>query len=79
MYRRALGAYEKALGPDHTSTLNTVYNLGLLYSDQGKLEEAEGMYQRALAGKEKALGRDHTSTLDTVHGLGLLYSAQGKL
>jgi hypothetical protein len=27
-----------------------------LYSDQGKLAEAEEMYQRALAGKEKALG-----------------------
>ena len=63
----ALAGKEKALGPDHTSTLDTVNNLGLLYADQGKLGEAERMCQRALAGNEKALGPDHTSTLDTVN------------
>ncbi|OOQ89534.1 hypothetical protein PEBR_07820 [Penicillium brasilianum] len=58
---------------------NAFNGLGNLYSDQGKLKEAEEMYQRALAGKEKALGPDHTSTLGTVNNLGLLYSNQGKL
>src|SRR5207237_2476848 len=71
--------YEKALGPDHTSTLDTVNNLGLLYKSQGKLDEAEKMYQLALQGYEKALGPDHTSTLMTVNNLGLLYADQGKL
>jgi hypothetical protein len=52
---------------------NTVY-FGLLYSDQGKLKEAEEMYLRALAGYEKALGPGHPSTLNTVNNLGLLYS-----
>jgi Tfp pilus assembly protein PilF len=70
---------EKALGPDHTSTLDTVNNLGLLYCDQGKLNEAEEMFRRALAGRKKALGPDHTSTLGTVNNLGLLYCDQGKL
>jgi tetratricopeptide (TPR) repeat protein len=79
MYDRALAGYEKALGPDHTSTLNTVHALGILYRDQGKLDTAEQMYNRALAGYEKALGPDHTSTLNTVHTLGILYSDQGKL
>jgi tetratricopeptide (TPR) repeat protein len=54
MYQRALRGYEKALGAEHTSTLDTVNNLGILYADQGKLAEAEEMYQRALKGKEKA-------------------------
>jgi len=54
MYRRALDGKEKAWGPEHTSTLTTVNNLGLLYADQGKLAEAEKMYRRALDGKEKA-------------------------
>ncbi|PSN58895.1 hypothetical protein BS50DRAFT_317756, partial [Corynespora cassiicola Philippines] len=31
MYSRALQGYEEALGPRHTSTLDTVGNLGLLY------------------------------------------------
>ena len=74
MYLRVLAGNEKALGPDHTSTLDTVNNLGILYRDQGKLAEAEQMYVRALAGNEKALGPDHTSTLDTVNNLGILYS-----
>src|SRR5882762_9626330 len=53
--------------------------LGNLYTDQGKLDEAEKMYQRALQGKEKAWGLDHTSTLYTVNNLGSLYKSQGKL
>jgi tetratricopeptide (TPR) repeat protein len=127
---RALAGFEKALGADHTSTFETVNNLGVLYRlqgkldqaekmyerlapadtsalpgpaclgpdieprdcgqsggwmlgvlyrDQGKLDQAEQMYQRALAGYEKALGPDHTSTLNTVNNLGVLYRDQGKL
>ncbi|KAG2411912.1 hypothetical protein HFD88_009468 [Aspergillus terreus] len=79
MYQRALVGYEKALGPDHLSTLDTVNNLGNLYADQGKLKEAEEMYQRALAGYEKALGPEYLSILDTVNNLGNLYADQGKL
>ncbi|KAK5095508.1 hypothetical protein LTS08_008151 [Lithohypha guttulata] len=79
MYVRALAGKERALGPDHTSTLRTVNNLGNLYRDQGKLDRAEQMYVRALAGNERALGPDHISTLNTVHNLGNLYRDQDKL
>ena len=79
LYQRALAGSEKALGPGHISTLDTVNNLGVLYWNQGKLAEAEAMYQRALTGSEKALGPEHTSTLDIVHNLGILYQDQGKL
>jgi hypothetical protein len=43
-YLRALAGREKALGPDHTSTLDTVRNLGKLYTDQGKTEQARTMF-----------------------------------
>ncbi|KAI0125291.1 hypothetical protein BJ170DRAFT_499040 [Xylariales sp. AK1849] len=79
MYLRALRGYEKAWGPDHTSTLDTVNNLGVIYKKQGKLQEAEDMYLRALRGYEKAWGPDHTSILGTVNNLGVLYAEQGKL
>jgi Tfp pilus assembly protein PilF len=46
-YMRALRGYEKAWGAEHTSTLGTVNNLGLLYAKQGKMAEAEQMYGRA--------------------------------
>jgi len=47
MYLRALAVYEKAWGPEHTSTLDTVNKLGILYSIQGKMKEAEDIFQRA--------------------------------
>ncbi|SLM38133.1 tpr repeat protein [Lasallia pustulata] len=50
MYRRALEGREKAWGPEHTSTLDTGHNLGLVYARQGKMAEAEAMYRRALEG-----------------------------
>ena len=73
MYMRALAEYENVLGPEHTSTLDTVNDLGNLYKDQDKLREAEDMLVRALAGYEKALGPEDTSTLNTVNNLGLVY------
>src|SRR5258705_173599 len=78
MYKGALASYGKAWGPDHTSTLETVNNLGILYRIQGRHEDAEMMYKRALAGYEKAWGSDHASTLDTVNNLGVLYRIQGR-
>ena len=51
----------------------------MLYSNQGRLAEAEKMYERALKECEKALGAEHPSTLDTVNNFGNLYRDQGKL
>ena len=59
--------------------LDAILLLGILYSDQGKLSEAEKMFAQALQGKEEALGPKHPSTLDTVNNLGILYAIQGKL
>lgn len=63
LYLRALRGYKKARGEDHTSTLDTFNNLGNLYKDLGKMEEAESVYSRALRGYEKARGANHPSTL----------------
>jgi tetratricopeptide (TPR) repeat protein len=73
---------EEALGPDHTSTLSTVGNLGLLYKDQGKLAEAEKMYIRALQSYEDALGPQLVSSylpaLHTLFAFGDLLSQTGQ-
>ncbi|KAH8800849.1 hypothetical protein F5884DRAFT_685562, partial [Xylogone sp. PMI_703] len=75
--------YEKAWGPEHTSTLDTVNNLANLYKNQGKLVEAEQMYQRALQGFENTIGIDNTITyipaLNTVWGLGSLFERQADI
>jgi tetratricopeptide (TPR) repeat protein len=57
----------------------SLQNLGSLYADQGKLDQAEKMYQRALQGWEKSLGPDHASTITTVNSLGNLHIRQSKL
>jgi tetratricopeptide (TPR) repeat protein len=43
MYLRALQGTEKAWGPEHTLTLETVNNLGSLYAKLGRLDKAEKM------------------------------------
>ncbi|KAK5202327.1 hypothetical protein LTR41_011928 [Exophiala xenobiotica] len=79
MHRRgALAGKDKVLGPDHTSTLDTVNNLGVLYANQGKLVEAEKMYIRALAGLEKALGVDHPNILVSMNNLASALRLQEK-
>ena len=83
MYNRALRGCEEALGPNHTSTLDTVNNLGLLYKDQGKLAEAEKMYDRALQGYEDALGPQlvpsYLPALNTMFAFGDLLSQTGRV
>jgi tetratricopeptide (TPR) repeat protein len=82
MYKRALEGKEKAWGPEHTSTLDTVNNLGNLYADQGQHKEAEAMFKRALQGYEKALGEDAVVTyvpyLNAVTNMGILNADIGQ-
>jgi tetratricopeptide (TPR) repeat protein len=73
MYVRALRGKKKVLGAEHTSTLDTVVNLGATYAIRGKISEAEEMYERALRGEE------HPSKLNAVTNLGNLYFNQGKV
>ena len=74
MYMRALDGKEKSWGAEHTSTLDTVNNLGILYSNQGKVAKTEEILLRALKGKGKVWGTEYISTLDTVNNLAILYS-----
>ena len=56
MLLRARKGYEAAVGPEHTSTLLTVGNLGDLYQEQGNLAKAEEMLLRALQGYKSTQG-----------------------
>ncbi|MGB3188457.1 MAG: CHAT domain-containing protein, partial [Limnoraphis sp.] len=57
---------------------NSLNNLALLYSDQGRYDEAEPLYQRSLAIYEKALGGNHPDVANSLHNLALLYRDQGR-
>lgn len=50
-----------------------------LFSNPGKMAEAEKIYQLVLNGWEKAWGPEHISTLDIVNNLGSIYTDQGKM
>lgn len=61
MYVRALTGFEKVYDSEHASTLDTIYNLGILYRYQSsRMKEAERMFLRALTGYEKFQGPEHT-------------------
>ena len=77
MYERALQGLEKVLGPDHTSTLDTAYNLASLYSNQGRLADAEALYERALHGFQHALGPSHQKGQVALQNLQSLQQIQG--
>ena len=57
LFNKSYALCEKLL--DHLSKLDAVNNLGNLYNNLGRLEEAERMFEQTLARKKKALGPDH--------------------
>ncbi|KAK5110490.1 hypothetical protein LTR85_001019 [Meristemomyces frigidus] len=69
----------KGLKSPKPEAAGSFHEIGRLYSNQGRMEEAEEMYLRALRGKEEAWGPKHRSTLDTVNNLGILYADQGRI
>ena len=54
------------LGEDHTLTLGTLGNLGVVYRRLENYEKAMEYYERASDGKEKTMGKTHPDTLATV-------------
>ena len=79
LYERALAIREKALGPEHPHTANSLNNLAVLLKDQGDFAGARPLFERALAIKEKALGPEHPDTATTLDNLAYLLRDQGDL
>jgi CHAT domain-containing protein len=78
LYKRALGVYETALGPEHNAVGNTLSNLAGLYHTQGRYAEAEPLSKRAFTIAEKALGPDHPNVGIRLNNLAELYRGQGR-
>lgn len=75
LLKRALVINEKALGPKHSNTANSLHNLADIESDDAL---AEKLYQRALAIRERVLGPEHPECADTLNNLAELYLQMGK-
>lgn len=78
LYRRALNAQEKSLGPDHPATATTLNNLAVVLMSQGKNAEAEAFHRRVLPVREKLLGPEHPDTATTLTNLSAALEKQGK-
>jgi tetratricopeptide (TPR) repeat protein len=65
LYQETLKLTEAKLGPDHTDTITSMYNLAFGYKAAGKLDLALPLFEGAAAGMEKHgfLPRDAKSTL----------------
>ena len=66
------------MGPDHPYLATALNNLGELYRQRGKYEQAEPLFERALRLWEQTLGPDNLQVAQVLDSLGVLYGEQGK-
>jgi tetratricopeptide (TPR) repeat protein len=64
---RVLGIARKELGPEHTETLETLYNLAAFSGSPNTYDEAEALVQELLAIERRVLGPEHPKTLAAMH------------
>ena len=76
LLQRALREAEQA-GPDDARVATAANNLGLLYHDQGRLQEAQSLYTRALAKWEQHLGPEHEDVAAALNNLAEIAHAEG--
>jgi tetratricopeptide (TPR) repeat protein len=73
-----VGAFEKALGPDHLILAKILNILATVAYAQGKNDKAEALYQRSLAIIERRQGPDHPDIAKQLNHLAFVYTAQAK-
>lgn len=72
LYRRALSAFG-----DRAQTAVAMNGLGELYTEQGKLNEAEPLLREALAMRQRLFPPDHFEVASSHEGLARLLTARG--
>jgi serine/threonine protein kinase len=75
----ALAIRRRLLGDDHLLTMQSMQSLGLLFVEQGKLDQAEPLYREAVERSRRTMGTDHPETLEATTWLGYLLKTKGKL
>ncbi len=72
-----LETLHRTLGREHHRSLNTMHNLALVLSYQGKNHEAQRIYEDVVELKRKILGSEHPDTLKSKHNLAHTMAQQG--
>jgi tetratricopeptide (TPR) repeat protein len=78
MNKQAADTYEKALGPEHPSTLSSMANLASTYQNQGRWKEAEELEVQVMETSLTVLGHEHPDTLTSMSNLASTYWYQGQ-
>jgi tetratricopeptide (TPR) repeat protein len=78
LFERALAIREKALGPEHPHTADSLSNLARLLQEQGDLAGARPLFERALTVHEGALGAHHIWTGDSARATAEVLDALGR-
>ena len=76
---RALSLRQKARGPDHPDTLDSMNNLATAYDDAGRRAEALLLYEETLKLAKAKLGPDHRDTLKSMNNVASAYGDAGRL
>ena len=76
LLRDALAIREKALGPEHSLTAESLDGLAALLGNLGDIAGARPLFERALAIREKALGPEHPDTAQSLNNLAALLEEQ---
>ncbi len=53
---------KEGLGPEHPDTLSSIYSLGVIYQDQGRLQKAEEQFLQVWEIQKRVLGLEHPET-----------------
>jgi tetratricopeptide (TPR) repeat protein len=67
-YVEALAIAETAFGPYHPHTAKISYNLGILYNQMGRYEEAGPLLERSLEIREASLRPEHPMIAQSLEG-----------
>ena len=66
------------LPPEHPDNILAIANQGDVFSDQGKLTQAEPYYRQAAVEAKRILGAEHRSTLAAVNNHASVLSKLGQ-
>jgi ankyrin repeat protein len=78
LFKRALDARERMLGPENQNLIAPMVDLGSMYMDQGDVDKAEQTLTRALSIMRKNLKPDHEDVLAVLEKLQSLYDGTGR-
>ena len=77
--RKALELRRGALGTDHPSVAESLYNLGVLFRDQGKWIEPEAPFVEALRIRRRVLSARDPQIAQSLESVGWVYWNQGRI